>query len=270
MGRLSALDRVLALEPASDTLFRAHISEDWMQGRTTYGGLSAALALAAAKQAFPGEQPLRSALISFIGPVAGDCEITVRKVRESKSSRFIMAEVTSTSDEGDVAYGTHALFTFSKARESHIDHHNLPMPAIAPPEDLTPLPAHPARPAFTRHFDMRPANGSELLMAQDEAEILAWVRFDEAPSADTDIGLLALGDALPPAALTLFRQFGPVSSMNWTVHMLVDKPQTRDGWWLLHSRAEHSQRGFSVQEMTVWNRDGEAVARGGQGVGLFV
>lgn len=267
---MSALDKVLALEPVSDTIFRAQISEDWMQGRTTYGGLSSALALTAAKQAFPGEQPLRSALISFIGPVAGECEISVRQVRASKSSRFIMAEVTSTNEAGELTYGTHALFTFSNARESHVDHANLPMPEIAPPEELEPLPFHPMRPAFTRHFDMRPSNGPELPMGQEEAEILAWVRFGEEPAVDTDIGLLALGDALPPAALTLFRQFGPVSSMNWTVHMLVDQPQTRDGWWLLHSRAEHSERGFSVQEMTVWNRDGQAVARGGQGVGIFV
>ncbi len=262
---MSALDKVLTLDAVSDTHFRGHITEDWMQGRTTYGGLSSALALTAVKQAFPGEQPLRSALISFIGPVAGECDIAVRQVRESKSSRFVMAEVTSES-----GYGTHALFTFSNARASHVDHSNLPMPAIAAPEELQPLPIHPMRPAFPRHFDMRPSNGPELLMGQDEAEILAWVRYDEQPTVDVDVSLLALGDALPPAALHLFRQFGPVSSMNWTVHMLVDQPQTRDDWWLLHSRAEHSQRGFSVQEMTIWNRDGEAVARGGQGVGIFV
>lgn len=267
---MTALDKVLTLETISNTQYRAHVSEDWMQGRTTYGGLSSALALAAAKQAFPGEQPLRSALISFIGPVAGDCDITVRQVRESKSSRFIMAEVTSHDDKGESIYGTHALFTFSNPRASHVDHSNLPMPDIAAPETLEPLPIHPMRPSFTRHFDMRPSTGPELKMGQDEAEILSWVRFAEEPNSDVDVGLLALGDALPPAALHLFRQFGPISSMNWTVHMLVDKPQTRDGWWLLHSRAEHTRNGFSVQEMTVWNRDGQAVARGGQGVGIFV
>lgn len=262
---MRSLDEVLTLEQVSDTDFRAHVSEDWMQGRTTYGGLSSALALTGALKAVPGEQPLRSALVNFIGPVSGDCDITVRTLRESKNSRFVMAEVTSES-----GYGTHAVFTFSNARESHVDHSNLPAPDIAPPEELEPLPVHPARPAFTRHFDMRPSTGPELNFGQDEADLLMWVRFMEEPTVDVGTALLALGDAMPPAALQLFKQMGAISSMNWTNHMLVDKPETRDGWWLLHSRAEHTRHGFSAQEMTIWNRDGQAVARGGQGVGIFI
>lgn len=42
----------------------------WLQGRTAYGGFSAALALQIALKEFPeGLPPLKSAQIAFIGPV---------------------------------------------------------------------------------------------------------------------------------------------------------------------------------------------------------
>lgn len=44
------------------------ITEEWMQGRTTYGGLSAALCLAGTLSAHADLPPLRSAQVAFIGP----------------------------------------------------------------------------------------------------------------------------------------------------------------------------------------------------------
>src|SRR3546814_2043350 len=71
------------------------------------------------------------------------------------------------------------------------------------------------------------------------------------------IALLAMGDALPPAAMALFTEFGPISSMNWTVNMLTGTPRTDDGWWLLSARTGYARAGFSVQDMMLWNRAGE-------------
>lgn len=262
---MSDLDTIVALDVDERGLFHAHITEDWMQGRTAYGGISAAVALQAALDGEPGPQPLKCAQISFVGPVSGECTIETNLVRESKSSRFVTCEVTS-----DAGFGTHALFTFTGQRESHVNHVRLPMPDVPGPEDLEPIPPHPMRPVFTQKFDMRPVGGPTIDMGQDQADILTWVRFVDAPQCDPAVALLALGDALPPAALSLFTQFGPISSMNWTVHMLTDSPETRDGWWLLHNHSRYTRSGFSVQEMMLWNRDGEPIARGGQGVGVFV
>ena len=84
------------------------------------------------------------------------------------------------------------------------------------------------------------------------------------------MALLALADALPPAAMPLFNAFGPVSSSTWIQHFLTDHPQTSDGWWLLYSRTNHVKRGFSAQEMFIWNTDRQLVSVGGQGVALYV
>jgi acyl-CoA thioesterase len=262
---LSPLDTLLSTLTDEGDDVTATIDASWIQGRTAYGGISSAVALAGAIRRHAPEQPLRSAQISFVGPVGGDCRVSSRVLRQSKSSLFVDAGVSSAA-----GFGTSALFTFSARRASHLDHDRLAMPDVPPPEDLEPIPASKYRPEFTQHFDMRPKSGARLLTGQDSAEMLTWVRFNETPICHPAIALLALGDALPPAALHLFREFGPISSMNWTVNMLADEPATDgDGWWLLEAKSRYARGGFSVQDMIIWNRAGQAVASGSQGVAIY-
>ncbi|MBA4748965.1 MAG: thioesterase family protein [Sphingopyxis sp.] len=261
----SPLDTLLATLTSDGDDITATIDPSWMQGRTAYGGISSAVALAAVIQKYAPEKPLRSAQISFVGPVGGECRVATRALRQSKSSLFVDAGVSSAD-----GFGTAGLFTFSGARASHLDYSKLAMPDVPPPESLEPVPPSQYRPIFTRHFDMRPVGGPRLLTRQDRAEMLTWVRFVETPACHPAVALLALGDALPPAALHLFREFGPISSMNWTVNMLTDTPVSdAGGWWLLSATSPYARGGFSVQDMVIWNRAGEAVATGSQGVAIY-
>lgn len=242
-----------------------HIDNDWMQGRTAYGGISAALALDAALKNHPGNAPLRTAQISFVGPVGGECQVATRLLRQSKSSRFVAVDLMS-----DLGYGTGATFSFMKGRPSHIDHRIIAAPDVPQPDALAPIPDHPVRPAFTRHFEMRPIRGPSFGHGLDEGHILTWVRWTKAPLCDPHIAMLALADALPPAAITLFTQFGPVSSSTWIQHFLTDHPRSDDGWWLMETRTRHVAGGFSAQSTYIWNSAGELVSLGGQGVALYV
>ena len=140
---------------------------------------------------------------------------------------------------------------------------NLPTPT------LQPVPEHKARPSFTRHFDMRPTTGPRFNWKSDVGEYLTWVRFVEEPACHPAVALLAMGDALPPAAMALFTEFGPISSMNWTVNMLTAKPETDDGWWLLSAKTGFARNGLSVQDMMLWNRAGEPVLHGSQAIAIY-
>ena len=260
----SALDTLLATVTPSDGGATAYIDEGWMQGRTAYGGISSAVALAAVKQLHPTDVPLRYAQISFVGPVGGDCTVNTRILRQSNSSLFVDAGVS-----GEAGFGTAAVFAFSPDRESHVDHNLLTMRDVPRPETLEPVPDHKARPAFARHFDMRPTSGPRFPSRTDTAEYLTWVRFVEEPACDPSVALLAMGDALPPAAMALFKQFGPISSMNWTVNMLTAKPETEDGWWLLSAKSSYARNGVSAQDMIIWNSAGEPVAAGCQAVAIY-
>lgn len=263
-GSPGALDALLATLRTEGDVARAHIDEGWMQGRTAYGGISSAVALAGTMALHPTEIPLRYAQISFVGPVGGDCTVTTRELRRSKSSLFVDAGVSS-----DMGFGTAAVFAFSGDRESHVDHNRLTMPDAPDPETLEPVPEHKARPAFTRHFDMRPTSGPRFAWKSEVGEYLTWVRFVEEPACHPAVALLAMGDALPPAAMALFSQFGPISSMNWTVNMLTGTPQTEDGWWLLSARTGYARQGLSVQDMMLWNRAGDPVLSGSQAIAIY-
>lgn len=243
------------------------IPSGWMQGRTAYGGIGAAVALAAARTLAPDAGPLRTAQLSFTGPLGGAAVASARMVRRSRRSAFIAVELVN-SGASDVA--TCALLTFTAPRETLVSHDRLAMPDVPDPEALARVPPHPLRPAFTSQFDMRPINGPPPGPDNSEASHCFWVRFATPTSAPADVALLALGDALPPAAMRLFPLPGPVSSMNWTVQMLADDPRTDDGWWLLQSRSDHVANGFAMQHMTLWNRAGEPVMTGYQTVAIFV
>ena len=261
----TTLDQLLRQSDAEGDARRYHLGSDWMQGRTAYGGISAAVALDAAMRAHLPHAPLRTAQVSFVGPIGGEVRVASRELRRSKSSLFVTAEVDS-----EAGFGTSATFSFMSPRTSHVDLDQLSPPDIADPDALEGVPDHPMRPAFTRKFDMRPRNGPGFGHAKPDADVVTWVRWVDEPAALATLSLLALGDALPPAAITLFREFGPVSSSTWTQHYLTEDPSTDDGWWLLSSRSHWVRRGFSVQEMQIWNRRRELVAVGSQGVALYV
>jgi acyl-CoA thioesterase len=261
----TTLDQLLGSAIRDGDAWRHHVGPDWMQGRTAYGGISAALALDAALRDHPGDAPLRSAQVSFVGPVGGETATSTRLLRQSKSSRFVGADLSS-----DLGYGTNAVFSFMPGRQSHLDHQRITSPDVREPESLESVPEHAMRPEFTRKFDMRPIGGPGFGHGKETAEIITWVRWIEEPACDPHMALLALADALPPAALVLFTQFGPLSSSTWMQHFLTDHPTSHDGWWLLASRSAQVQRGFSAQSMYIWNRNRELVSVGGQGVAIYV
>ena len=84
------------------------------------------------------------------------------------------------------------------------------------------------------------------------------------------VELLAIGDALPPAAMALFAKPGPISSMTWHLNLLTPEPVTTEGWWLSRSTADLARHGSSSQLMQVWNAGREPVISGMQSVAIFV
>lgn len=241
------------------------VPPDWMQGRTTYGGMSAALCLEAALRAFPDAPPLRSALVSFIGPAGGDVTARASVLRQGKSVTFIEADV-----RGEKGIATRCTFAFGGARPSRFNETFTPPHKMPPPEQCPPFfpPDMQIGPSFAHHFENKLAKGARPISGSKEHDHYIWVRHRDDKAAGI-VSLLALADMPPPAVLPMFDEPAPISSMTWLVNVLTDKPQTRDGWWLLQSRAEQASQGYSSQDMLVWNRDGELVITGRQSVAVF-
>lgn len=245
-----------------DGLYHSFIPENWMQGRTAYGGLSAAIALAAAHRATEDVPPLRSAQIAFIGPLAGPVTARAEILRRGKSSAYVSVDVSDAN-----GLGLRATFVFMKARPSHIDYCDLPAPPTVEPISSVPAFKRTPGPHFTGQFEYLHARPQD--MPAEPSDLLRWTRVADRGEVSAETELMVIGDALPPAAMGLMTEKGPVSSMNWTLNILSDDLTTRDGWWLLRSRADQAQHGCSSQTMTIWNADGRPVASAIQSVALF-
>ena len=242
--------------------FQLSIPADWMQGRTTYGGLSAAICLAAVERSFPDLPPPRSAMVSFIGPAGGPVTTRVDLLRQGKSVTFIEATL-----EGEKGIATKVIFAFGAERPSRFDEAFSPMPELPHPDDCEAFIPEGLGPSFASHFDTKLAKGARPFTGSDCTNHFIWVRHKE--DVSDHVSLLALADMPPPAVVSRLDVIAPMSSMTWLVNFLADPPVSPDGWWLLQTRAEHAAAGYSSQDMLIWTSDGALAVTGRQSVAVF-
>lgn len=252
------------VQPREAGGFQAQAPADWSQGRTLYGGATAALCAQAAGMAFPELPPLRSTQFCFIGPSQGGLVLTPRSLRQGRSSRVVEVEVQAV--EGIAAK---AVLVYGAARESALEASCFASPTVEPPEACQDFFAGPGAPTFTQHFEFRKAGGADPVSGAEQGDFLVWVRHREPGTVDPAAALLAIADALPPAAMAMFTKLAPVSSLTWSFDLLSDQLPRPSEWLLLSSVAESTAHGYSFQKMAIWDRDGRPVASGRQQVTVF-
>lgn len=263
---MSSLRAVVeTLVPEGDG-FTIEAPADWAQGRTLYGGITAAFAYEAVRRSHEGLGQLRSAQLSFIGPAAGKLRFTSSLLRRGKSSALIAADCFN--EDGHAA---RALFVFGAARESKVTHDFFPMPNVPMPNEVSSFRKEGgvAPRGFWNNFETRLASGARLFDKEAaRPEFAVWTRFLDAGGADPTTALLAIADCLPPAAMVFFPQPGPISTMTWTVD-IARVPASLDGWHLLWAASEQAANGYSLQNMAMWSDAGELIAVGRQNVAIF-
>ncbi|GAA0666249.1 acyl-CoA thioesterase [Sphingomonas insulae] len=255
---MTALRDVIAgLEPIEGG-WQGQVPDGWLQGRTAYGGLSAALALHAAMASDDDLPPLRSALVAFIGPLSGPITIRAQRLRRGRNAAFVQADVAS-----EAGLGLRATFVFMSPVASAVDVRTGTAPAasLPGPEDKV-LRGHPAI-AFSQNFELVERREAAT------AEWLRWVRLKDRTGLHPMVELMAVADCLPPVALKMLGRPAPVSSMTWQLNLLGDAPATEDGWWLLQATSDYARAGNSSQRMGIWAADGNPVAEQMQSVAVF-
>ena len=238
------------------------LPDNWMQGRTTYGGLTASIMLEAANRAITDLPPLRSAMINFIGPMSFAPDISVAVLRQGRNVTSVEAKCFCYEQ----AVAT-AAFSFGNQIQQAQISQSLPAPDAPPPagcEAYIPEFAAKFAPAFTRNFETRLIAGNRPITAADNGYIRCWSRHRDKASQTGMASLLCIADILPPGIFPMLRQFGPNSSMNWLCNFLVETPQTEDGWWHLETSMSAANHGYSSQSMRVWNSEGRMVIDGMQ------
>jgi hypothetical protein len=262
MTRFSEL--IGAISPNGETV----IPEDWRQGRTTYGGLSAALCVAGALRAVEGLPALRAAQFVFVGPAAGALRIAATVLRRGKSSVFVGVDLV-----GEAGLATRATLSFGAPRASVLSYRGCAAPEVPGPEAGRPFFPNAQRPAFAAHFETRRAGKYARASGPAEPDLLLWIRHNDPGARHGLAGLIALADALPPAAITMFPAPAPISTITWSVDVLEPDlvgAGSAEGWHLMRSRGDHVADGYTSQHMVLWNELAVPLLLARQTVAIFV
>lgn len=257
-------DLLASITNAGENARTTNVPETWMQGRTAYGGLTAALCLEAARALAPG-LPVRAVQVAFVGPVNGDVTCKAEILRQGKNTVFV--SVRMTSSEGVLA---DCIMTFGASRQSSLSFADLPPPDVQDPEDVKPYFRNHQGPAFAQNFDLLIAGGNPPMSGADKADVSIWMRHKDPATPMDAVSLLALADAPPPAAMAMFKEPGRISSMTWMAEFLTEDIETQDRWFLARHVAQTARNGYSSQEMLLWNKDRQPIMVGRQTIALFI
>ncbi len=245
------------------------IADGWTQGRATYGGLVAALQLAAMKRRIEGKvPPLRSLTTNFVAPVSPG-EVTIESALLRQGSNVTQCEARMIQ-EGRVAAVSFA--GFGAARRSGIRiHPHTRMPEMPDPFDLKPL-GHKAgrNPEFLQHMDIRIVEGDKPFSGSERSSLAGWMRLREPGPAFGEEQLVALVDAWPVPALQRLREPAAASTVSWTLEIVGDMRHIAPtAQWAYAAQADTAVDGYAHAEARVWRPHGGLTAISRQTVAVF-
>ena len=237
--------------------YSADINEDWLQGRSAFGGLSGALLANAMRQQVEAERKLRSFQVTCVGPApVGANDITLTPLREGGSVTHIQGELR----QGDEVSVT-ATAAYGKARESAFAIPAISRPGAVEPDTLKPMPFIPGIvPNFVQHFDFRWVAGTPPFCGAEKPQNRVWIRMDSDREID-EVGIVAMADALPPPVLSMPKKPCPASSLSWYLELLpVQAKGKLSDWWMVDYNCDAGADGYYNQVAHIWAPDGQLVA----------
>ena len=257
-------NEVLDTLRADGAFWVADAPESWGQGRTLFGGLQAALLVAAMRQHIPRDIPLRSLQTTFVGPVMpGTVRMSVQVLREGKSAIHVRAQIVS-----EQGVGCTALAVFGRARPSAIRIEPTYPMVKRGPEDSRTQRFVEGLPQFLNHVEQRWASGNMPFTGGTEARTQIYVRYPG--EVVTESLLIAIADTIPSPAISLLKTFAAASSMTWTLEFLIDDISTLpDSHWLMDAEVTAARDGYVYQTATLWSADQRAVALSRQSAVVF-
>ncbi len=248
---------------------------DWLQGRTTFGGLIAMLSVQAmrdvAGSAWTPEVQLRALQTSFVGPVgAGAMQVQVRTLREGKNVRQIQATALQ---DGQVAGALLGVFGTERETVLPVIEPERP-PTAHTPEASATLPYLPGvTPAFLQRVETAWSEGSLPYSGQHDRHTHIHVRLRDQPAAPLltpELLTVLLADVPPTPLLSHFKKPIPASSVSWDLELrrLPHTPPA-DGWWRVDTEVLAAAGGYVNQVTRLWAPSGQLASLGYQVVTVY-
>lgn len=248
---LAALLKSLRDNPANQVEF----GDTWTQGRSAFGGLSAAFAMGGMQKLLERPLPIRSLMVSFIAPLpAGMVTVRARSLRSGRNVIQMAAEVVC---GGQVCL--QAMGVFGQARQTR----------SAAPERRSDLPprvgglalhANPRAPEFLRYFEGSWHGGLPFSGSKD-MRLGIWARHRSDTTGFAAEKIATLADIPPPVILSHYSE-GPVpaSSLSWSLEFVKDPGQIDQDWFFLDFEADHAADGYTRQSGRIYSGEGELCA----------
>lgn len=247
---------------------RVSIPKDWTQGRTVFGGLSAALLHQAMRSVTSEERILRSISYNFVGPIEQntECRFVVTPLREGKNASQVLAHMM----QGDNICLT-ALATFAVSRESKI---NVPLTAshkLELPKKANFIPQIPKiTPKFLRHVDLAIQEGKLPFTGSKQSHFKGWMKLKQQPQAICLSHIIALIDAWPPTILQMARGPAPASTMSWQIEFYHPEVEISPNQWLgYEADTLYAADGYGHSEADIWTESGALLAKSRQLIAIF-
>jgi len=242
--------------------------ESWGQGRSVFGGLTAAVVLKRIEsESHQLDRNLRSVHVNFCGPVNIDapCSIQVSILSNSRSVIQIQGALIQ---DGETK--THLIACFANGRPSGV--------SVTPPHksfdsvesELAAIPFLPGvTPNMVQHLNLRPDNGIMPFSGSDRAEVSGWMSFKDTLKTFDDCALLALIDGWPPAVLPLLKRPAPASTITWNIEFIQPREIQENPTLYYDCHVRQGEEGYSHTIADIYNEDGALIAMSRQLVGVY-
>lgn len=243
---------------------RIVIGEDWLQGRSLFGGLQAALGVFGMRHQVPTEYPLRTLQTTFMAPVgAGEVQVHTRLLRRGRHTVHALAELRHQDQVAALVVGV-----FGQGRDSVIERRPAPCPRA--PSGGQRLPWIPGvTPAFTQHFTALWLEGGFPFSGSTSPRFEVDVGMkDEGPV--TEAHVIAIADFVPPVALSLLSKPAAGSSLTWLLELTTEHfAHLPLQGWRVDAEMTAARQGYTSQDVRIWSPQGELAALSRQSMVVF-
>jgi acyl-CoA thioesterase len=241
---------------------------DWCQGRTAFGGLSAAFMLKSMFNRLSDDRRLLSLSTNFVGPLLSDepFQINTQVLRSGKNATQMLSTLTQGDNVCLIAQGC-----FAKDRDSSIHVPSADKCTLGPVQEAHILPYQEGvMPAFFQHVALNAQQGALPFSGAKSSNLGGWMRLKAQPEHQLNaLHLLALADAWPPTLLQMCSAPSPASSMSWYIEFLSDIDLPADAWLGFEAVTHHSAKGYGVEDANIYGPDRQLLALSRQTVAIF-
>ncbi|MBU2864633.1 thioesterase family protein [Reinekea forsetii] len=262
---MTTLDSLLQQAKHGQTM---SVPASWGQGRTVFGGLSAALLNSAMAYELADSRHLRAQTTQFIGPLNLDEPflVEVEHLRDGKNVTQMQARLLQRD-----RVAVQAMAAFGTDRESKAKFQ--PEVAVLSEPPLKPnwIPQIPkVTPKFQRYIDLKIDEGGYPFTGKSNPYYRGWMRLSTAPSVLTDAHIIALLDVWPPTVLQMLKWPAPASTLSWNVEFTHPHPEiANDDWLAYECKTRQAGEGYAHTEATICAPNGQMIALSRQTVTVF-